>query len=203
MKNGRKKKAFRPRYGQLLDLRAILGRVPLVALTATASEQVKSTLLKDLNMDPCFKLCFPPHKPNIKYSVHKLSMEGTLADHFEWLLHIIRDEGQHMPKMLVFFHRLSNLVHTYEYLDANLGPAGHVGDPPHSDVTHIFEMYHMKTDDSVKESVLSQFSKEGGHMRVVLASSSFSMGLNIPDITHIVHFGPAMDLDDFLQETAR
>ena len=60
----------------------------------------------------------------------------------------------------------------------------------------------MMSDNSVKDSILKQFLSSG-HLRCVLASSSFSMGIDIPDVEQIIHFGVAMDCDDFLQETGR
>jgi len=100
------------------------------------------------------------------------------------------------------FHSVAKQSLVYEYLDDELQEKGHVGDLPHNDQTHVFELYHMKTDDSIKDSILSQFS-QSSQLRCVLASTSFSMGLNIPNVELVVHFGPAMDLDDFLQETGR
>jgi superfamily II DNA helicase RecQ len=201
-KGGKKKRAFRPAYSRLLQLRAIIGDVPLVALTATASPETQQKLIKELNMAPCFSLIFPPKKDNIKYIVHKLEKDGDLDTYFGWLRNAIVTQRDMMKKTIVFFHRVAKQTLVYEILDDDLKGLGHIGDPPHNDETHLFEVYHMKTDDSVKESILSHFSKDG-HMRCVLASSSFSMGLNIPDIQHVIHFGPAMDLDDFIQETGR
>ena len=66
---------------------------------------------------------------------------------------------------------------------------------------HFFEIYHMKTDDSAKINILETYSKTDGKIRCILAVSSLSMGLNIKDIKYVIHFGPAMDLDDFIQET--
>jgi len=40
-------------------------------------------------------------------------------------------------------------------------------------------------------------------MRVVLCSTSFSMGINIRDVQLVVHYGPASDMDSYLQETGR
>ena len=202
-KSGKKKRAFRPTYKRLLELRAIVGDVPLLALTATATPQAQQMLIKELNMTPCYTLVFPPKKDNIKYIVHQLDKDGDLMTYFTWLKDLILNQGVKMKKMIVFFHRVSKQTEVYEILDDEIKENGHVGDPPFSDRSHLFEVYHMKTDDSVKESILSEFNKEAGHMRCILASSSFSMGLDIPDVKVIVHFGPAMDLDDFIQETGR
>lgn len=200
---GKKIAPFRPAYSNILRIRAIVGNVPLVALTATASSELRNKIIKELKMRPCFSLVLPPRKDNLMYIVHKLPKDYDIKVYFGWLQALIKKDSQIMEKMIVFFHKVEKLSATYEYLDHALKSAGHVGDPPHDDTTHLFEMYHMKTDDSIKTSVLQSFSQPDGNMRCVLASSSFSMGLNIPNIKFVIHFGVAMDLDDFLQETGR
>ena len=198
----KRKKPFRPSYGRLLELRAIIGDVPLVALTATASPDVQDQLKKELNMIPCFTLNMSPKKDNIKYTVHRLAREDDLAEYFVWLQNALQQQKEQMKKILLFFHNVRYQTEVHEILDYNLKDDGHIGNPPHSVDTHLFEVYHMKTDDSVKESILEEFSKNG-HMRCVLASTSFSMGMDIPDIETVVHFGPAKDMDDFVQECGR
>ena len=201
-KSGKKMKAFRPAYKRLTELRAILGHVPLAALTATLTVDGQAKLIQNLNMKPCFKIIMPPEKNNIKYVVHRLDKDSVLEDNFQWLLERLDQKGEAMEKILVFFRKISIQGEAYEYLDDELGDQGHCGEPPYNDASHIFEMYHMRTDNTVKETILNEFSKNG-HMRCVLASSSFSMGLDIPQIETVIHYGPAMDVDDFLQETGR
>jgi hypothetical protein len=143
---------------------------------------------------------------NITYIVHKLPQDpdASVRDYFGWLSSLIIKRRETLPKTPVFFHRVSKQALAYEYLDDELtGEKGHYGGPPYSDRNHLFEMYHMKTDDSVKMNILETYSETDGKMRCVFASSSFSMGLNIKDIKYVIHFGPAMDLDDFIQETGR
>ena len=201
--DGKKRPPFRPHYGRLVELRAIIGEVPVVALTATASPDGQKSLVKELKLFPCFSLILPPRKDNLKYIVHQLPKDADIAMYFGWLIDLLRINGKSTEKMIVFFHKIKMQSEANEYIDEELGPDGHVGDPPHNDTTHLFEMYHMKTDECVKNSVLDHFGTEGGIMRCALASSSFSMGLNIKDIKYVIHFGPAMTLDDFLQETGR
>ena len=201
--NGKKKAAFRPAYSRLIEVRAIIGDVPVIALTATATPEGQAKLLKSLSMTPCYTLFLPPHKANISYFVHRLPKDTSLSDNFKWLRDLIRNEGKEMKKVILFFHNVEKQALVNEYLDAELEDDGHVGEPPYGDHSHIFEMYHMKTDDSVKRSVLDLYSEPNGHMRCVLASSSFSMGLDISNITYVIHYGVPMDTDDFLQETGR
>ena len=50
---------------------------------------------------------------------------------------------------------------------------------------------------------MSFFSKERSKLHLVIATTSFSMGIDIPDIRHILHWGPPSDLEQYLQEIGR
>ena len=57
--------------------------------------------------------------------------------------------------------------------------------------------------DVVKSSICESYEDTAGHIRVVLCTTSFSMGLDVKVVDTVVHFGPANNLDDYLQETRR
>ena len=56
----------------------------------------------------------------------------------------------------------------------NFTPAG-----PNDDRNRLFGMYHLKTDEEVKETDASSYQDPDGVTRVVLCSTSFSMGLDV------------------------
>ena len=89
--------------------------------------------------------------------------------------------------------RIKYLGDVYEYLCHTLP----------SDLLGIVEMFHMKTQDRVKQNILKSFTKRDGHVRVVLCSTSFSMGLNLRDVPYVIHYGPSNDTGSYLQETGR
>lgn len=64
-------------------------------------------------------------------------------------------------------------------------------------------MFHMKTSDVVKTSICDSYHNPDGHIRVVLCTTSFSMGLDVNGVDSVVHYGPANTLEDYIQETGR
>ena len=65
--------AFRKDYSGLAELRSILKRnTPFIVLTATARENVRNLIIKDLAMKDCVQLVTVPNKPNIRFSVTDL-----------------------------------------------------------------------------------------------------------------------------------
>lgn len=79
-------------------------------------------------------------------------------------------------------------------------------DPPEYPDVHKFRLIDMCTrasSDEMKEKILESFKTEGGKLRLLMATSAFSMGVDCPDISNVVHFGPPSCLVQYVQETGR
>ena len=63
-------------------------------------------------------------------------------------------------------------------------------------------MYHSCTDPEIKDHILLNFSKPS-HLRVVVATIAFGMGVDCPDVHQIVHIGAPNDVESYIQETGR
>ena len=66
----------------------------------------------------------------------------------------------------------------------------------------LVDMFTSCTDDDVKKQILHSFSVPS-KLRIVIATSSFGMGIDCPDIREIVHLGAPADLETYIQETGR
>lgn len=201
-----KQTAYRPCYGRLGELRSLAGSaVPVVALTATATKDTRQTIIKDLCMDNCFELLVDPNKTNIKYWVQEI-VDDNICRNFDWLVTLLRSRGINTPRMIIFFRQIKHISEVYEHLETSLGQDAYVNfNPrgPNDDRNRLFDMFHLKTDEVVKESICDSYQDPKGSTRVVLCSTSFSMGLDVKGVDNIIHYGPANDLDDYLQETGR
>jgi len=166
-------------------------------LTATATNDVRTFLKTKLNMNPCSEVIVSPHKENIKYMVVPGGHPGQdIERNFKWLLERLQEEKSAMDKTLIFFRQTKNIIALYEWLVKELGQRG----KPMQE--RSVEMYHLKTSDTVKKDITSHFMKDS-NLRVVLCSTSFSMGINLRDVKLVVHYGPASDTDSYIQETGR
>ena len=61
-------------------------------------------------------------------------------------------------------------------------------------------MYHSCTDTIVKDSIAKLFVK-ASHLRVVIATVAFGMGIDCPDVRQIIHVDPPDDIEAYIQET--
>ena len=64
-------------------------------------------------------------------------------------------------------------------------------------------MFHIKTADVVKSAICNSYQNPDGNIRAVLRTTSFSMGLDVKGVDTVIHYGPANNLEDYIQETGR
>lgn len=79
-------------------------------------------------------------------------------------------------------------------------------DPPGYPDIHKYRligMYTRASSDDMKKKILESFKVEGGKLRLLIATSAFSMGVDCADISNVVHFGPPNCLVQYVQETGR
>lgn len=132
---------------------------------------------------------------NCRY--HSVQVEGSLIDDFEWLINLVLyTPTEQIPRMLIFFNNSAKLCDAFQYVFVN---------------THH---YYGQTDSSLvmfqsttlpyrKEHVINTLSNIESCTKIVFCSSSLSMGINIPGVQYVIHYGPPNDADWFLQETGR
>ena len=201
----RKLAPFRPSYGQLGELRSLVEKkVPVIALTATATQQTREIIMKDLSMENCTQIIVDPNKKNVKYSVENGCKE--ICDNFKWLLEMLASTGPECPRSIVFFRQIKHIVEVFEFLQTKLGDKQYVNSEENDKNGYwnrLFAMFHLTTNEKIKRAVCESFQDPSGLVTVVLCSTSFSMGLDVRSVHTVVHFGPAHDLDDYLQESGR
>lgn len=65
------------------------------------------------------------------------------------------------------------------------------------------EMYTRACTQKVKETILEDFLKPGGILRIVVATTAFGMGIDCPDIERVIHWHPPSQLEGYMQESGR
>ena len=69
----------------------------------------------------------------------------------------------------------------------------------------LIAIYHSETWESSKTNISTQFQNpESSIVRVIIATTSLSMGVNFPDVKYVIHFlAPARRLEEHLQQMGR
>lgn len=170
---------FRPEYRNLKNIIKLLGDVPVIGLTATATPKVQEDILKNLDMSDAktFKASF--NRPNLYYEVRTktTNIEGD----------IIRFIKQHKGKSGIIYCLSRKKVEAIaEVLQVN----GISAVP-----------YHAGLDAKTRAKHQDMFLMED--VNVVVATIAFGMGIDKPDVRFVIHHDIPKSLESYYQETGR
>ncbi|MDE5814121.1 MAG: ATP-dependent DNA helicase, partial [Muribaculaceae bacterium] len=169
---------FRPSYLKIAELRKVYPKVPVLALTATATPQVADDIMTQLDFRPGarkFKMSFS--RDNISYLVRP--SENKIYDIF----HILsRTQGSG----IVYVRSRRKTREIAEFLTAS----GISADYYHAGLT-----YETKTE--------RQNAWQTGQVRVMVATNAFGMGIDKPDVRIVVHSDFPPSLEEYYQEAGR
>ena len=169
---------FRPEYREPKKLRGHLPDVPIMALTATATERVRADVLKELELrDPSFYVA-SFNRPNLTYRV------VPKTEPYEQLLAFIRSRPNDSG-IIYCASRKST-----ESLARNLNEDDVSAKPYHAGLTNVERTKHQ--DAFLRDDV-----------RVITATIAFGMGINKPNVRFVVHYDLPKNLESYYQETGR
>ncbi|MBX2979922.1 MAG: DNA helicase RecQ [Flavobacteriales bacterium] len=169
---------FRPEYRRLRTIFDEIQRVPVIALTATATEKVQEDILKNLDIPDArtFKASF--NRPNLYYEVRPKKDVGR---------EIIRFIRQHSGRSgIIYCLSRKKVEEMAEMLNVN----GIKALP-----------YHAGMDASTRASHQDQFLME--QVDVIVATIAFGMGIDKPDVRFVIHHDIPKSLESYYQETGR
>jgi ATP-dependent DNA helicase RecQ len=169
---------FRPEYRQLAKLRTHLPEVPIMALTATATERVRSDIVKQLKLRDaqCYVASF--NRPNLTYRV-----EGKTSA-YEQLLKFVRARPNDSGIVYCASRK------TAETLTKKLSEDGVSAKPYHAGL-------------EAKERSRHQEAFLRDDVRVITATIAFGMGINKPNVRFVVHYDLPKNIESYYQETGR
>lgn len=177
--------AFRPSYRKLGQLREDLNKPKIIALTATASKKTQGVILESLGIPDAKVIVTGFYKDNI--TIYKHVVGRTINSKYEYLRKVIDDELE--DKVLVF-------VPTVKQGDELL-------ERMHSD-NYDVEFYHGKLDTKSKMDIQARFTNVSEpRLKILICTSAFGMGIDIPDIRKVIHWSPALSLTEYTQQIGR
>lgn len=169
---------FRPSYRQIKELRQS-NNVPILAVTATATQQVRDDIVRELKFSDTAKTHTGSlDRPNLKYSIQQvLKKEDSLL---KFLKSRQNDKG-------IIFCATRKSVDLVSNLCKKLCKST--------------SKYHAGLQDNERKKVQEDFIE--GKIRWIVATSAFGMGVNLPDLRFIVHYEMPGSIEQYMQETGR
>jgi ATP-dependent DNA helicase RecQ len=169
---------FRPEYRTLARLRSLFPSVPIMALTATATERVRGDILKQLKLrEPrCYIASFD--RPNLTYRVIPKS------DPYNQLLTFLERRPNDSGIVYCASRKVADSV------ARKLSEDG-VGAKP----------YHAGLEAGERARNQEMFLRDD--VRVISATIAFGMGINKPNVRFVVHYDLPKNIESYYQETGR
>lgn len=169
---------FRPEYRRLRPIIDEIGKVPIIALTATATEKVQGDIQKNLGMMDAslFKASF--NRANLYYEIRP--KQNVLKE-------IIKFVKQNSGKSGVIYCLSRKKV---EEVAETLTVNGIRALP-----------YHAGLDPATRASHQDKFLMEEAD--VIVATIAFGMGIDKPDVRFVIHHDIPKSLEGYYQETGR
>ncbi|EIW59169.1 ATP-dependent DNA helicase [Trametes versicolor FP-101664 SS1] len=185
---------FREEYRRLGSFRDKFPNIPIMALTATATEGVQQDVIRSLKMarDRLFLALHPFNRENLYYEVRYISSPNPNAhmiDVFEYINNLHERRGR--ASSGIVYCRTRAVCND---LAAFLSKKGLQA-----------KAYHRGLTPSVLDKTLRQWDEGGsgthGGADVVCATIAFGMGIDKPDVRYVIHFDLPKSFEGYYQET--
>ena len=170
---------FRPEYRRIRPIVNEIGQAPVIALTATATDKVRTDIKKNLGIVEAdeFKSSF--NRPNLYYEIRSKTKDVDKD--------IIKFIRQHSGKSgIIYCLSRKKVEELAAILKANDIKAA---------------AYHAGLDSNTRSQTQDDFLME--RIDVIVATIAFGMGIDKPDVRFVIHYDIPKSLEGYYQETGR
>jgi len=169
---------FRPEFRQIAQLRDILPEVPIMALTATATERVRNDIIQQLRLRHPEVFVASFNRPNLNYKVDP--KDGPARQIVEFIKNRKDESG------IVYCATRATAERTAEAL-----------------VKRGFNAlpYHAGLPTQVRSENQELFVRD--EVNIICATIAFGMGINKPNVRWVVHYDLPKNIESYYQETGR
>ncbi|MCR5469683.1 ATP-dependent DNA helicase RecQ [Xylanibacter ruminicola] len=170
---------FRPEYRRIRPIVNEIGKAPIIALTATATDKVRTDIKKNLGIVDATEFKSSFNRPNLYYEVRQKTKDVDKD--------IIKFIKQHPGKSgIIYCLSRKKVEELAAVLQANDIKAA---------------AYHAGLDSGTRTQTQDDFLMED--IDVIVATIAFGMGIDKPDVRFVIHYDIPKSLEGYYQETGR
>ena len=170
---------FRPEYRRIRPIINEIGKAPIIALTATATDKVRGDIKKNLGMVDVQKFKSSFNRPNLYYEVRPKT-KNIDKDIIKFIKANPGKSG------IIYCLSRKKVEELAEILQANEISA---------------RPYHAGMDSATRSATQDDFLME--KIDVIVATIAFGMGIDKPDVRYVIHYDIPKSLEGYYQETGR
>ena len=170
---------FRPEYRRIRPIINERGVAPIIALTATATDKVRTDIKKNLGIVDATEFKSSFNRPNLYYEVRPKTKDIDKE--------IIKFIKAHPGKSgIIYCLSRKKVEELAEILRAN-------------EIKAL--AYHAGLESNVRAQTQDQFLMQD--IDVIVATIAFGMGIDKPDVRFVIHYDIPKSLEGYYQETGR
>ncbi|MCH2023790.1 MAG: DNA helicase RecQ [Saprospiraceae bacterium] len=173
---------FRPEYRKIRSMIERMNKkIPLIALTATATPKVRVDIIKTLRMQSPKEFVSSFNRDNLYYEVRP---KGKKEDVMKNIVQFVK--SMHKKSGIIYVQSRKATEEIAKILrvnDINAAP------------------YHAGLDAKVRSGTQDDFLME--NIDVIVATIAFGMGIDKPDVRFVIHYDIPKSIENYYQETGR
>lgn len=170
---------FRPEYRKIRPTINAIGNAPIIALTATATDKVRTDIKKNLGIFDAAEFKSSFNRPNLYYEIRPKTKDIDRD--------IVKFIKQRPPcSGIIYCLSRRKVEELAEVLRTNNIKA---------------EAYHAGMESAVRSATQDDFLME--RINVIVATIAFGMGIDKPDVRFVIHYDIPKSLEGYYQETGR
>ena len=169
---------FRPEYRKISQIKELFPEATCLALTATATDRVRTDIIKNLNLNKPAIFIASFNRPNIFLEV------ATKRNPFSQVKNCL---DQHIGESGIIYCFSRKQV---DELAARLEEAGYDA-----------LSYHAGLPDTLREHNQNLFIRD--KVKIMVATVAFGMGINKPNVRFVIHYDMPKSLEQYYQEIGR
>jgi ATP-dependent DNA helicase RecQ len=173
---------FRPEYRRLGEVRQTLGMPPTIALTATATEEVRNDIIHGLQLRDPTIIVTGFDRPNLSYQSRRVP---KVREKDAELIELLKNSS---GSAIVYCATRKAVDALSEFLSQQLP-------------TRKTFAYHAGMDQDSRTTNQEKFMQTSG--AIAVATNAFGMGINKPDVRLVVHYNLPGTLEAYYQEAGR
>lgn len=170
---------FRPEYRRLRSIIEVIGKVPIMALTATATPKVQHDIQKNLGMTDALLYKSSFNRTNLYYEVRAKNANVIR----EIVKYIKSQQGKSGIIYCLSRKKVEELAEALKVNGINAAP------------------YHAGLEVKERATTQDKFLME--ELDVIVATIAFGMGIDKPDVRYVIHHDIPKSLEGYYQETGR
>ncbi len=169
---------FRPEYRQMQRVRDRYPDIPIMALTATATERVRQDIIQQLTLRNPYIHVASFNRPNLYYEVRPKTKHS-----FVEVLQIIQKKGGSGIVYCLSRKKVDEVAYKLQQSGIQALP------------------YHAGMSDVDRATNQTRFIRDD--VQVIVATIAFGMGINKPDVRFVIHYDLPKNLEGYYQESGR